>query len=52
MKTIIKRCSKCKEVYFWNPDVGEVFCPYCGPKVCLDKFNKKNKKEKSNSEKI
>lgn len=24
-----KICSKCKRRYSWNPDVGNLCCPYC-----------------------
>lgn len=27
---IYKICPRCKRSYSWNPDVGKVFCPYCG----------------------
>lgn len=26
-----KICPKCKKRYSWNPDVGEIWCPKCGP---------------------
>lgn len=32
-------CPKCKCVYSFNPDVGQLYCPNCGPlvtKVLLD----------------
>lgn len=25
-----KRCSKCHRKYSFNPDVGQIACPYCG----------------------
>ncbi len=24
-----KTCSKCHRKYDWNPDVGNMLCPYC-----------------------
>ena len=24
-------CPKCKRKYSWNPDTGNMWCPYCGP---------------------
>lgn len=26
-----KRCLKCKRLYLWSPDMGKLWCPYCGP---------------------
>ena len=26
-----KKCPKCKKSYSWNPDVGKMWCPNCGP---------------------
>jgi hypothetical protein len=31
MLPVFKRCLKCKRKYSWNPDVGKMWCPYCGP---------------------
>ncbi|MGN0438460.1 MAG: hypothetical protein ACI4F4_08070 [Lachnospiraceae bacterium] len=31
MVPMFKTCSKCKRKYAWNPDVGKMWCPYCGP---------------------
>lgn len=31
MVPMYKTCSRCKRKYFWNPDVGKMWCPYCGP---------------------
>lgn len=31
LKTVIKKCPRCRKRYFWNPDVGQIFCPYCEP---------------------
>lgn len=39
MKTVMKRCPKCKKPYFWNPDVGQIECPNCGR---LSKLAKRN----------
>jgi len=27
---MFKRCPKCKRKYLWNPDIGQMRCPYCG----------------------
>lgn len=26
-----KKCPRCKRRYSWNPDVGQMWCPHCGP---------------------
>ena len=26
-----KICPKCHKKYDWNPDVGKMWCPVCGP---------------------
>ena len=26
-----KKCPRCKKRYSWNPDVGQMWCPHCGP---------------------
>lgn len=31
MLPMYKKCSRCKRKYSWNPDVGKMWCPYCGP---------------------
>lgn len=31
MVPMYKTCSRCKRKYSWNPDVGKMWCPYCGP---------------------
>lgn len=31
MMPIYKICPKCKRKYSWNPDAGQMWCPYCGP---------------------
>ncbi len=31
MMPIYKICARCKRRYSWNPDVGKMWCPYCGP---------------------
>ena len=28
---MFKKCPKCKKKYSWNPDVGHMWCPNCGP---------------------
>lgn len=30
MIPIYKKCSRCKMIYSWNPDVGKIMCPFCG----------------------
>lgn len=30
MVQMYKKCSRCKRRYSWNPDVGKMWCPYCG----------------------
>lgn len=27
-----KICPRCKRRYSWNPDIGQMWCPFCGPK--------------------
>lgn len=27
---MFKICPKCKRRYSWNPDAGNMWCPYCG----------------------
>lgn len=44
MKTVMKRCPKCKKPYFWNPDVGQIECPNCGR---LSKMINKDGQKKS-----
>ena len=31
MVPMYKKCPRCKRRYSWNPDVGRMWCPYCGP---------------------
>lgn len=31
MMPMYKRCNVCGRMYSWNPDVGWMYCPYCGP---------------------
>ena len=31
MVPLYKKCPRCKRSYSWNPDVGRMWCPYCGP---------------------
>lgn len=26
---MFKKCSACGKKYIWNPDVGQITCPYC-----------------------
>lgn len=28
---VYKKCPRCKKKYSWNPDVGHMWCPTCGP---------------------
>lgn len=44
MKTVMKRCPKCKKPYFWNPDVGQIECQNCGR---LSKMINKDEQKKS-----
>lgn len=30
LKPTMKKCPRCKQFYFWNPDVGQIDCPNCG----------------------
>ena len=30
MVPMFKKCPRCKRKYSWNPDVGKMWCPYCG----------------------
>ncbi len=47
-----KRCENCHRKYPFNPDVGQIACPYCGnlnirEKILNDlKSDKKDKKGK------
>lgn len=53
MKAEYRICPRCKKKYSWNPDVGMMWCPTCGPELTekvgknvLDFFFKKlGKKE-------
>lgn len=29
LRPMYKRCPRCKREYSWNPDVGNMACPYC-----------------------
>ena len=52
---VFKKCPKCNKKYSWNPDVGRMWCPNCGPfsmpgagdiawkRKVEDIFGKKNK---------
>lgn len=31
MVPMFKKCQRCKRRYSWNPDVGQMWCPHCGP---------------------
>jgi len=31
MVPMFKKCPRCKRRYSWNPDVGQMWCPHCGP---------------------
>lgn len=30
-----KICPRCKRRYQWNPDIGKMWCPFCGPRTTL-----------------
>ena len=30
-----KICPRCKRRYQWNPDIGKMWCPFCGPRTIL-----------------
>ncbi|WP_182435139.1 hypothetical protein [Lachnospira eligens] len=32
IKPIYKTCPICLRKYSWNPDIGQMWCPYCGKK--------------------
>ena len=32
MMPVYKRCPICLRKYSWNPDIGQLWCPYCGKK--------------------
>lgn len=29
MVPMYKICPRCKRRYYWNPDVGKMWCPHC-----------------------
>ena len=31
MVPMYKKCQRCNKMYSWNPDVGKMWCPTCGP---------------------
>ncbi len=31
MMPVYKKCPRCNRKYSWNPDVGKMWCPNCGP---------------------
>ncbi|MCD7826048.1 MAG: hypothetical protein LUH14_08820 [Clostridiaceae bacterium] len=35
MLPMYKKCRKCGRRYSWNPDVGNIWCPKCGPTSML-----------------
>ncbi len=41
LRPLYKKCPVCKMVYSWNPDVGQMFCPYCTGKKAMPKGLKK-----------
>lgn len=45
-KPVYKRCPICKRKYSWNPDTGQIWCPYCGTQGIpgIDEVPKKIKK--------
>ena len=41
---VYRICPKCKRIYSFNPDVGRLYCPTCGPiiaKILLESLLKK-----------
>ncbi len=30
MVPMYKKCPRCRRRYSWNPDAGQMWCPYCG----------------------
>lgn len=43
IKPIYKTCPICLRKYSWNPDIGQMWCPYCGKKgiLGLDELSRK-----------
>ncbi len=38
-----KKCLVCGRLYYWNPDVGKIACPYCKKKrTAGGKYNPEN----------
>lgn len=37
LRPVHRRCPVCKMMYSWNPDVGQIFCPYCIGKKAMPK---------------
>ena len=51
MLPIWKTCPLCNKKYSWNPDVGQMLCPYCSgkkekPENLFEKIFKKEEKDK------
>ena len=42
---------KCKREYSWNPDAGNMWCPYCGPLAIPTIVHNLRKKKNVNDEK-
>ncbi len=46
-----KKCENCHRKYPFNPDVGQIACPYCGGLNMGGKILNGIKKEKQNKKK-
>ena len=48
LKAEYRKCPKCKRMYPFNPDVGQMWCPHCGlednPLWKLDRKQKPKKR--------
>ena len=43
---VYRICPKCKRINSFNPDVGRLYCPTCGPlttKILLDRLLKRKR---------
>ena len=40
MRAEFRTCPRCKRKYSWNPDVGKMWCPTCGPGSIIGKAGK------------
>ena len=46
MMPMYKTCPKCHKKYSWNPDVGHMWCPTCGPESLAGAGDIPNKKKR------